>query len=211
MKLGVFKSLAGAAMALGLLAGAPASAQAQGPYFMKAQIRYDLATGAFDASVEEAPGKVAKLTSAAAIVDGAFVWLDLKIRVPKPPPGKRDPKAKSIDKVGAESFGPEPSGCTPGVYGELDMEDGLKYVFDFNVRSVKASENVSGSIYPGDRSTHWTNDVTCEFDGDANSAIFHMTGFYFVMHRTLKDKIDIQLRPVPLSPEQAARYLQPVR
>ena len=164
-------------------------------------IDLDLGTGEFSAELDLGPDQPPyQLQSAQEIKDGIFVKLDLQIKLTAE---DRDKIEKMVD----QGFTSEPSGCEPGAFGPLDMEDGLRYFFDIELQSA---ESVRATIYPGNRSTHWTNDVFCEFDPEAgeNVAVFRLSGFYFVIHRNLREAVDIQLRPITLSPEEFEKYVQ---
>ncbi|MEL7030608.1 MAG: hypothetical protein AAGL49_15690, partial [Pseudomonadota bacterium] len=125
------------------------------------------------------------LTSAKDIRDGEFVNLNLRIILD-------DETEETVMKRLEQAFRSEPSGCSPDYYGPLEMEQGLQYYFDLTLLSNEVEgeiENVSGTIYPGDRSTQWANDAFCEYDEALGEdyAILHFSGYYFVIHRQTDD------------------------
>lgn len=190
------KHFAAAATALTMTLAAPLAAQARP--FAITNMTLNIAQGSSVATVL-LPGREeeVKLTTATSIEDGAFTKIDLKIVLDSQ-------TADDVQKMVDQGFTSEPSGCAPGQFGPLDMEDGLRYFFEIDLRENNRQplrERVRGTIYPGNRSTHWTNDVFCEYDpalGD-DYAVLRFTGFFFVIHRTLGDRVDIQLRPVTLT------------
>lgn len=164
-------------------------------------LKVDLKDGSTQSSVDLFDGKGPRiLTSASTIQDGIFTRLDLKLVL-------NDETKDEIRKMVDQGFTDEPSGCRPDEYGPLSMEDGLRYFFNVNVLTKTKTqfwENVSVTIYPGNRSAHWANDVSCEYDADlgVEQAILRFTGHYYVIHRKLKTGTDIQLRPVVLTPAE---------
>ena len=169
--------------------------------FQVVSITVDPSTGQFDAKLDVGEGQPPyQMTSAREIANGIFTKIDLKVAL-------TNETRELIQKMLDQGFTSEPSGCTPGAYGPLDMEDGLRYFFEIG---LSVGEKVNATIYPGNRSTHWTNDVFCEYDAEAGAdkSIFRLTGFYYVIHRELpEDTIDVQLRPVTLSNEEVETYL----
>lgn len=192
-------ALSGLALCAFALAPAPASARD----FVEANIVLDLGSDEFNAEFVTAGGS-SPLTSPRQIVDGAFTRLDLKVKLPN-----REAEDRLQRKVD-ESYEPEDSGCRAGVYSSLTMEDGLRYFFEVDVPSTENQdqiEKVSAVIFPGNRSDHFANDVFCEFDealGDQGS-VFHLTGFYYVIHRRTAAGWDVQLRAVRLTDEEIAQ------
>ena len=187
-----------AAAAMALAAGLTVPLAAQAREFVRTEMELDIATGESQSQIvlEEGADPVV-LLSASDITDGAFTYLDLKVVL------SEDTK-NEVEKMVDQGFTAEPSGCAPGQYGPLDMEDGLRYFFDISVLNKTdnpENERVRGTIYPGNRSTHWLNDVFCEHDSERgdDEAIMRVTGYYYVIHRNLRDAIDIQLRAVTLT------------
>lgn len=176
---------------------APAASEAR--EILETSITLDLGTGAFDAKLSQGPDKPPfELTSARQIADGAFVKLDMKVSLTAE-------TRERLEKMVDQGFTSEPSGCEPGAFQPLDMEDGLRYFFDVG---LIGDERVRATIYPGNRSTHWANDVFCEYDPkDADAAIFRLTGFFYVIHRQLPDAIDVQLRPITLSTAEVEKHM----
>lgn len=182
-----------AAVAAAVLAASPAIARD----FLDVTIELDKASGNFDASFVAAPGTAPqRLGSAKDIQDGVFVHLDLKVAL-------NASNFEEVQKMVDQGFTSEPSGCQPLGWGPLDMEDGLRYFFAIELAGTE--ETVRATIYPGNRSTHWYNDVFCEYSEAAgdDGAQFRLTGYFFVIHRQLsRNKVDIQLRPVTLKEEE---------
>ncbi len=164
-----------------------------------ARVTIDMATGEFKAvATREIGQKPAPITSAVALRDGGFFILDLRLVLNKE---TKDEVTKMVD----QGFTAEPSGCMPGAYGPLDMDDGLRYMVELNVENEKVGERkVRATIYPGNRSTHWTNDVFCEYPEGANgeTAILRITGFFYVLHRKIDGGVDVQLRAITLTDQE---------
>lgn len=189
------------AIAAGLVAALSWTGAAQARPFADTRMTLDIARGSSQAQVF-LPGRdqPVVLRNATSIEDGAFTKLDLRIIVNR---ATTDQVQKMVD----QGFTSEPSGCTPGQYGPLDMEDGLRYFFELDLRESnreRLEQRVRGTIYPGNRSTHWTNDVFCEYDSELGEtyAVLRITGFFFVIHRNLDDRVDVQLRPVTLTDDE---------
>lgn len=182
----------GAAALMALSAGlAPAPAEAR--EFQKVSIELDLGTGEFDANVESS-AYTGPIQSPAQIINGVFTELELRVVMRTPA------IAEGLKRKLESGFTDEPSGCTAGNYGPLDMEDGLRYFLD-----VQTTEGqVIASFYPGNRSTHWANDAFCEFDESVGpgGAVFRLSGYYYVIHRQVENALSIQLRAVTLTPEE---------
>ncbi len=197
--LSALKHASAAAAALVVSVAAPLAAEARP--FAITTMTLDIARGSSTAAVL-LPGrdKAVKLTSATTIEDGAFTRIDLQIVL-------NAATADQVQKMVDQGFTSEPSGCAPGQYGPLDMEDGLRYFFEIDLRENNRQplrERVRGTIYPGNRSTHWTNDVFCEYDSDLGDdyAVMRISGFFYVIHRNLGDRVDVQLRPVTLTDDE---------
>lgn len=140
------------------------------------------------------------LLSAKDIRDGEFVKLNLRIILDKE-------TENTVMKRLEQAFRSEPSGCSPDYFGPLEMEVGLQYYFDLTLLSQKPGadvEKVSGTIYPGERSTHWANDAFCEYDESLGEgyAVLRFSGYYFVIHRQTEGGTNIQLRPLTLTDSQ---------
>ncbi|MEL6279049.1 MAG: hypothetical protein AAFU68_11865 [Pseudomonadota bacterium] len=188
--------LAAIILAAGASFALPSDAEARD--FAVTDIVLNLANGEFDATLQTPDGPY-KFQSAREVKDGIFIKLDLAIALNNAATSER------LRKMVDQGFTDEPAGCVAPNFGPLDMEDGLRYFFE----TGGSSERVTATIYPGNRSTHWTNDVFCEFNESlgAETAVFRLTGFFFVIHRNLKDGVDIQLRPVTLSADEVNTYL----
>lgn len=188
------RSAALALTAAATIAAAPAEARD----FAVTDITLNLGNGEFDATLATAEGPY-KFQSAREVKDGIFIKLDLAISLDSPATAER------LRKMVDQGFTDEPAGCLAPDFGPLDMEDGLRYFFE----TGSGAESVRATIYPGNRSTHWTNDVFCEYSEalGQSGAVFRLTGFFFVIHRNLPDGVDIQLRPVTLSADEVNAYL----
>ncbi len=135
------------------------------------------------------------------LADGTFTQLDLRI------PVSAD-TAEEVRRMVDQGYASEPSGCAPGAYGPLDMENGLRYFFELDTIDENAGEAARVTVYAGDRATHWTNDVFCEYDANlgADAAVLRISGFFYVIHRNVPGGADIQLRAVTLTQEEIERY-----
>ena len=134
------------------------------------------------------------------IEDKTFIELDLRVIVD-------DLSAKQISKIVDQGIDKEPSGCYPGKYDPMDMEDDLRYFFQ--VAGV-GDKQLRATIYPGERSRNPYNDVFCEYDPKLGpkKAIFRVRGFFFVRYSSLPLGADIQLRPIIPTPEEAEKFLK---
>ncbi len=197
------KPLRGSALALAASVAATAACapSASALEFTEVELTLNLETQTSESQVT-LPGRdfSVQLRSASDITDREFVDLDLRIIVDAE-------TAPQIMKRLDQGFTSEDSGCDPTYYGPLAMEEGLKYFFDLTLLSnepIAERENVRGTIYPGDRSTHWANDVFCEYDAELGDdyAVLRFSGYFFVIHSKLKDAVDIQLRPLTLTDAQ---------
>lgn len=200
-----------------MLLAATASAQAPVRTFIRTSITLKLVDNSIVAnfwSPLTPNGPPTPLTTVKEITDGAFVNIDLNIVVPdKFPTGTRKP-SDSIRKMGEQSYRDESAGCAPATnnYKPLEMDDGLRYFFYLPLKVASGNvEQVRGEIYPGNRSAHYYNNVSCEYDPNAGGAVFRVTGFYYVIQGRAQDGVTLQLRPVALTQEEAIRYLVPAR
>ncbi|MEO1329775.1 MAG: hypothetical protein AAFW46_08935 [Pseudomonadota bacterium] len=190
--------------ATALLAAAATTLALAGPAaardFQEVTIALDLATGAFDASVVIG-GQTFPIESATQIQDGVFAKMDLSVAL-------KDPAvAEGVRRRLESGFTDEPSGCTAGNYGPLDMEDGLRYFFE----TPTSEGRVLASFYPGNRSTHWANDAFCEYSEELGNggAVLRITGYYFVIYRQIENAQYIQLRAVTLTPNETDALTNP--
>ena len=191
-------SVRGALAACAISAGAllfGASAEARS--IVNSQISLDLATGKVDASFEF-NGKTGKIDSPLDIAPNSFTKLDLKVRL------KDNAVAERLMRKVDESYAPEPAGCRAGNYETLPMEDGLRYFFDVDAQTPEGVQKVYAVIFPGDRSEHFANDVFCEFDKELgeDGAVFHLTGYFYVIHRKTAVGWDVQLRAIRLTDKE---------
>ena len=179
--------------AAGLLSGGLAEARS----IVNSTISLDLATGQFDAKFEFG-GRTGELKSPLDIAPNSFTKVDLKVKL------KDNDVAEELMRKVDESYAPEPAGCRAGNYESLPMEDGLRYFFEVDAQTEAGAEKVSAVIFPGNRSDHFANDVYCEFDKDLgpNGAVFHLTGYYYVIHRKTEVGWDVQLRAITLTDKE---------
>ncbi len=186
-----------AAMAAALVA--PSMAQARP--FAVTELTIDLRDRSFQSStLLPTRDQAVPIVEATSIADGGFTKLDLRVII-------REDEDEAVQKMVDQSFRSEPSGCRAGYSGPLDMEDGLRYFFSLDLVTANGmpfEQKVNGTIYPGDRSLNWTNDVFCEFDADlgASAAVLRITGFYYIIQRQEQGSTNIQLRPVTLTEEE---------
>ena len=197
-------ALRATALGLGVIAAAASAAEAR--EFVGSQITLDLETGEFEASYTY-KGETAPLNSPRDIADGLFTRLDLKVAL------KNQAVADKLRRQVDESYTDEPSGCAGGVYAPLAMEGGLRYFFEVNVPSpddAAKREQVSAVVFPGDRTDHFANDVFCEYSEDLGEegAVFHLVGFFYVIHRKTQAGWDVQLRAVQLTPAEIEAIFQ---
>jgi len=187
-------ALLGLALPLLLAAGTWNSAQAARP-FLNVNITINMAQGG-----QIMPGS--SHTDPRAIQDKTFIELDLKVIVDQV-------SSKQILKIVDQGIDSEPSGCEPGNFNPLDMEDGLRYFFQVGEISQKNTPQIRATIYPGERSRNPYNDVFCEYDPkQPKKAIFRVRGFFFVRHSRLPDGADIQIRPINPTADEAEKFLK---
>ena len=188
------KNIGAAAIGAALCFSACAPTEVQARDFFTTVMRIDLATGTARSQVYGVSANPVELSSARDIQDGAFTYLDLEFAL----------TGEEVQKMVDQGFSSEPSGCVAGEFGPLDMEDGLRYFTELEgvaANTGETPERVRITVYPGNRSTHWTNDVSCEYDEMAggNAARLRISGYFFVIHRQLQDGVDVQLRAVTVT------------
>lgn len=169
-----------AALLAALAMAAPAEAQQRELQYVS--IAYDVGEGVV---VEEG----STINSPSQIAAETFVRLDVRLILDE---DSADSLVKTFDGSTAP---PEPSGCTPGDYGPMAMERDLSYSI---VTPPVDGQSVRATIYPGERSEHWANDVFCEYDpklGDA-FAVAVISGFFYVRPRQRQDSVDVLLRAI---------------
>lgn len=135
------------------------------------------------------------------LADRTFTELDIRIVL-------RSDNQEDVRRMVDQGYAAEPSGCAPGGYGPLDMEDGLRYFFDLDTATAEDASTTRVTVYPGNRATHWTNDVFCEFDPGLgeDAAVLRISGFFYAIHRAVEGGVDVQLRAVTLTPDEVERY-----
>ncbi len=184
------------ALPLLLLAGVLSSAQAARP-FLNVNVLIDLTKGG------EIVASKSSHSDPSAIKDKTFIELDLKVIID-------ETSSKNIQAIVDQGINADISGCKPGSYDPLDMEDGLRYFFQITYDGKTKKEQARATIYPGERSRNPYNDVFCEYDPKLGTtkAIFRVRGFFFVRHSTLPTGADIQIRPINPTPAEAETFLK---
>ena len=85
-------------------------------------------------------------------------------------------------------------GCRFGSWGQLPMGFGIEY---FIKTDDVQGEEVNLVVYPGSRSEHPDNDISCVFDkAYPKSAILRVRGLYKVTANNYPKRTDVQLRPI---------------
>jgi hypothetical protein len=115
------------------------------------------------------------------------VYLDLKIRLD----GKVKYAVMTSEEEDERRYNVD---CRAGAYGRLPMGEGVEYY----IKTGKASGmRIDLSIFPGSRSTHPDNDVSCVADrGHPDSAILRVRGIYKVLNNDFGDRLVVELRPL---------------
>ena len=102
-----------------------------------------------------------------------------------------------------ESATPDPVPCDARNYGRLIMGADMEYLMEAKVGDT----NIFVSIFPGERTEFPYNDVSCVYDGKPGTAVFQITGFYYVIANRVKGGIMLQLRPVKPTFKDARRIV----
>ncbi len=85
-------------------------------------------------------------------------------------------------------------GCRFGAWGQLPMGFGIEY---FVKTGIVGGEEVNLVVYPGSRSEHPDNDISCVFDKRfPKSAVLHLRGLYKVTANNYPNRTDVQFRPI---------------
>ncbi|MCP4933341.1 MAG: hypothetical protein GY927_03845 [bacterium] len=85
-------------------------------------------------------------------------------------------------------------GCRFGAWGQLPMGFGIEY---FVKTGIVGGEEVNLVVYPGSRSEHPDNDISCVFDKRfPKSAVLHVRGLYKVTANNYPKRTDVQFRPI---------------
>ncbi len=88
-------------------------------------------------------------------------------------------------------------GCRFGAWGQLPMGFGIEY---FVKTGIVGGEEVNLILYPGSRSEHPDNDISCVFDKRfPKSAVLHLRGLYKVTANNYPKRTDVQFRPITRS------------
>ena len=93
--------------------------------------------------------------------------------------------------------------CRFGSWGQLPMGYGIEYFI--RIGDGKSSREVNIVLYPGSRTDHPDNDISCVYDRRyPKSAVLRVRGLYKVTTNEYPNRTDVQLRPIArasLSPE----------
>ncbi len=85
-------------------------------------------------------------------------------------------------------------GCRFGSWGQLPMGFGIEY---FIKTGAASKEEVNLVVYPGSRSEHPDNDISCVYDKRfPKDAILRVRGLYKVTANHYPNRTDVQLRPI---------------
>ncbi len=85
-------------------------------------------------------------------------------------------------------------GCRFGSWGQLPMGFGIEY---FIKTGDANKEEVNLVVYPGSRSQHPDNDISCVYDKRfPKDAILRVRGLYKVTANHYPNRTDVQLRPI---------------
>ena len=85
-------------------------------------------------------------------------------------------------------------GCRFGSWGQLPMGFGIEY---FIKTDDASGEEVNLVVYPGSRTEHPDNDISCVFDKRyEKSAVLRVRGLFKVTVNEYPNRTDIQLRPI---------------
>ncbi len=85
-------------------------------------------------------------------------------------------------------------GCRFGAWGQLPMGFGIEY---FVKTGIVGGEEVNLVVYPGSRSEHPDNDISCVFDKRfPKSAVLHLRGLFKVTANNYPNRTDVQFRPI---------------
>ncbi len=86
-------------------------------------------------------------------------------------------------------------GCRFGSWGQLPMGYGIEYFI--KIGDGKNSREVNIVLYPGSRTDHPDNDISCVYDKRyAKSAVLRVRGLYKVTTNEYPNRTDVQLRPI---------------
>ncbi|MDX2287598.1 MAG: hypothetical protein NW217_02075 [Hyphomicrobiaceae bacterium] len=133
----------------------------------------------------------------------SLICLDLKVRL-----DGRDPEAlrRSAEEENPYAVSRDLVPCGPQATGQLTMGPGVEYYL-MAEGGGGSGARVDLSIYPGTRTEHIVNDVSCDFDADGTTASFRARGLYRPMTNRYADVdvngnatggavVSVQLRPV---------------
>lgn len=86
-------------------------------------------------------------------------------------------------------------GCRFGSWGQLPMGYGIEYFI--KIGDGKNSREVNIVLYPGSRTDHPDNDISCVYDKRyGKSAVLRVRGLYKVTTNEYPNRTDVQLRPI---------------
>lgn len=88
-------------------------------------------------------------------------------------------------------------GCRFGSWGQLPMGFGIEY---FIKTGDAQNEEINLIVYPGSRTEHPDNDISCVYDKRyPKSAVLRVRGLYKVTSNNYPKRTDVQLRPISRS------------
>ena len=86
-------------------------------------------------------------------------------------------------------------GCRFGSWGQLPMGYGIEYFI--KIGDGRNSREVNIVLYPGSRTDHPDNDISCVYDKRyPKSAVLRVRGLYKVTTNEYPNRTDVQLRPI---------------
>lgn len=126
-----------------------------------------------------------------------FVYLDLKVLLD-------GTDADAVLQSTEEADRRTDIDCQSGRFGPLPMVDGMEYYLTTSYEGKK----ISASFYPGNRSKHTFNDVSCTYDVRIKKrAVFHLRGFFAVVSNTYEEGVEFQLRPIEPTANEVGKVL----
>lgn len=131
------------------------------------------------------------------IPDKIFAKVDMRVTLNEKTQGK-------ILRMVDQGYTSEPSGCSLTSFGPMPMEDDLRYFVRY--KGSHSGVMHRATIYPGNRSENWANNVYCEYDkSKAGISTVRFEGYFYVMHRQFEGGLDVLFNAVPVTPAMVAR------
>jgi hypothetical protein len=127
------------------------------------------------------------------------VYIDLKVRLD----GKSKYAVMSSEEQDERRYNVD---CRAGAFGRLPMGDGVEYY----VRTADtAGKRIDLSFFPGSRTVHPDNDVSCVADPKSQkTAILRIRGIYKILTNDYGDRLIVELRPLTRASLSAADQAQ---